>query len=65
MGLTFNSTKTVFIQFARSTEKTRKTLRNTLRITGTEIPLSKETRYLGIQINAKLTCNSFLDNTIT
>ena len=58
MGLTFNPTKTVCIQFSRSTDKTCKMPRNNLRINGTEIPLSTETRYLGVQIDAKLTWNS-------
>ena len=53
MGLAFNPTKTVCIQFTRSKDKTRKTLRNNLRINGAEIPLSIETRYLGVQSTPK------------
>ena len=55
MGLTFNPTKTVCIQFTRATDKTRKTPRNKLRINGIEVPFSLETRYLGIQIDSKQT----------
>ena len=65
MGLTFNLTKTVCIQFTRFINKTRKMPRNNLRINETEIPLSTETRYRGVQINAKLTWNSLFDNAIT
>ena len=64
-GLTFNPTKTVCIQFTRATDKTRKEPRNKLRINGTDIPLSLETRYLGVQIDSKLTWNSHFDITVT
>ena len=60
MGLTFNPTKTVCIQFTRATDKTLKTPRNKLRINNSDIPMSLETRYLGVQIDSKLTWNSTL-----
>ena len=55
MGLTFNPTKTVCIQFTQATDKTKKVPRNRLRINGTDIPKSFKTRYLGVQIDSKLT----------
>ena len=65
MGLTFNPTKTVCLQFTRATDKTRKIPRNKLRINGTEVPFSLETRYLGFQLNSKLTWNTHFDITVT
>ena len=65
MGLTFNPTKAVCIQFTRATDKTRKTPRNKLRINGIEVPFSLETRYLGIQIDSKLTWNTHFDITVS
>ena len=65
MELTFNPTKTVCIQFTRATEKTRKVPGNKLRINGTDIPLSTETRYLGVQLDSKLTWNRHFDITVT
>ena len=64
LGLTFNPTKTVCIQFTRATDKTKKVPRQKLRINGIEVPLSTETRYLGVQIDAKLTWNSHFNITI-
>ena len=61
MGLTFNPTKTVCIQFTRATDKTRKIPRNKLRINGIEVKFSLETRYLGILIDSKLTWNAHFD----
>lgn len=61
MGLTFNPTKTVCLQFTRATDKTRKSLSNKLRINGTEIPLSYKTIYLGVQLDRKLTWNAHFD----
>ena len=65
MGLTFNPTKTVCVQFTRATDKTRKIPRNKLRINGTDIPFSLETRYLGVQIDYKLTWNLHFDIAVT
>ena len=65
MGLTFNPTKMVCIQFTRATDKTKKMPRNRLRITGADVPMSLETRYLGVQIGSKLTLNSHFDITVT
>ena len=65
MGLTFNPTKTVCIQFTRATDKTKKVPRNKLRINGIDIPMSLETRYLGIQIDSKLTWNTHFNITVT
>ena len=59
MGLTFNPSKTVCIQFTRATDKTRKIPRNKLQINGAKVPFSLETRYLGVQLGSKLTWNSF------
>ena len=64
MGLTFNPTKTVCIQFTRATEKTKKVPRNKLRINGMEIQMSSETRYLGVQIDDKLHWNSHFNITV-
>lgn len=65
MGLTFNPTETVCIQFTRATDKTRKPPSNKLRINGTEMPLLYETRYMGIQIDCKLTWNAHFDNVLS
>ena len=65
LGLTFNPTKTVCIQFTRATDKTRKIPRNNLRINGMEVPLTTETRYLGVQIDSKLTWNAHFDMIVT
>ena len=60
-GLTFNPTKTVCIQFTRATDKTRILPARLLQIYGTEIPLSQDTRYLGVQLDEKLTWNKHFD----
>ena len=65
MGLTFNPTKTVCIQFTRATDKTRKIPRNKLRINGIEVPFSLETRYLGVQLDFKLTWTTHFDITVS
>ena len=65
LGLTFNPTKTVCIQFTRATEKTKKIPRHKLRINDTEVPFSLETRYLGVQLDSKLTWNSHFDIKVT
>ena len=64
MGLTFNPTKMVYIQFTRATNKTKKVPRNRLRINGTDILMSFKTLYLGVQINSKLTWNSHFNITV-
>ena len=65
MGLTFNPTKMVCIQFTRAADKTKKVPRNRLRINGRDIPMSFETRYLGVQIDSKLTWNSHFNIAFT
>ena len=62
MVLTFNP---VCIQFTQETDKTKKVPRNKLRINGIDIPMSLETRYLGIQIDSKLTSNTHFNITVT
>ena len=65
LGLTFNPTKTVCIQFTRATDKTIKTPRRKLRVNNTDIPFTTETRYLGVQLDSKLVWNSHFDITIS
>ena len=65
LGLTFNPTKTVCIQFTRATDKTIKVPRNKLRINGIEVPMSTGTRYLGVQLDSKLTWNAHFDVVVT
>ena len=62
MGLTFNPTKTVCIQFTPVTDKTKKIHRKKSRIKGTDIP---KTRYLGVQIYSKLTRNAHFNIVVT
>ena len=65
IGLTFNPSKTVCIQFTRATDKTIKIPRNKLRINGIEVAFLLETRYLGVQLDAKLTWNTHFDITVS
>ena len=61
LGLTFNPTKTVCILFSRNTERTIKYPLKKLEINTTSVPFSNETRYLGVQIDAKLNWNMHFD----
>ena len=61
LGLTFNPTKTVCIMFTRATDKTIKYPKRLLKIGGKEVPLSTDTRYLGVYIDSKLTWNIHFD----
>ena len=65
MGLTFNPTITVCIQFTQATDKTKRSPRNKLQINGTEVPFSLETRCLGVQLDSKLSWNTHFDITVS
>ena len=62
MGLTFNPTKTICILFTRASKKTITYPRQKLRINGSEVEFSTNTRYLGVQIDSKLNWNLHFDN---
>ena len=65
MGLTFNPQKTICMQFTRATEKTVKPPRRLLEINGTQVPITYETRYLGVQLDNKLNWNAHFTRAIT
>ena len=64
LGSTLNPTKTVSILFTRATEKTIKFHHRKLHINEEVVEFSQDTRYLGIQIDSKLTWNLHLDMVI-
>ena len=65
LGLTFNPIKTVCMLFTRSTEKTLKLPSRLLQINGTTVPISYDTRYLGVQMDNKLNWNIHFDKAVS